>query len=321
MQRLVAGGTGLVGQYLVNHWLSQHIKVTVLGRCKNKISHVFGTAVDILDWDDFANLSELDLKQFDTIVNLCGTNIGEARWTKKRKAELINSRVDTTKIIVNKLVLLADNAPRLLNASAIGIYGIQPSLPTHLPSALDEDTKINFEHPCDFLSEICVRWEQATEQAKAHGVNVVNMRFGVVLTPVGGALEKLATPFKFGLGGKIGSGQQAFTWIHIQDLINMIDFICQHPNIHGAINCVAPEAVMQKTLAKTIAKTLHRPCLLTLPSFVVEILFGEMGKYLLLNGQNIYPKRFISYDFKYAFPDLQSAIDNLLQTDEGNTDT
>jgi len=312
MHRLIAGGTGLVGQHLVAHWLTQNIAVTVLSRSKEKVAHTFGTSVNAINWHEFNDLKQQDLNQFQSITNLCGVNIGAARWTKSRKQAIIDSRIKTTKTITEKILPLGDNAPRLFNASAIGTYGLQKTIPNHLPQALDEDTPIDFDHPKDFLAEVGSHWEQATITAKAHGIHVVNMRFGVVLTPSGGAFEKLVTPFKFYLGGKIGSGSQAFTWVHIKDLVKIIDFLYEHPDIHGPVNFTAPEAVMQKELAKTIAKTLHKACIFPLPSITVKLLFGEMGECLLLKGQNIYPKKLIAHDFEFEYPEINSAVQNLL---------
>jgi len=312
MQRLIAGGTGLVGQYLVKHWLNQKINITVLGRDKHKISHCFGTSVNIMDWDDFERLPNHDLKSFDSIVNLCGTNIGEKRWSSKRKQLIFDSRIKTTQTIVDKMIPLADQAPKLFNTSAIGVYGLQPTNHQHLPAAFDEDSQIDFHARPDFLATVARAWELATAPAKAHGIHVNNMRFGVVLTPQGGALEKLALPIKLGFGGKIGSGDQAFSWIHIKDLLNIFDFLHQHTELHGVINCVAPECVTQLHLVNTIAKKLHRPALMPLPSFMVKLMFGEMGDELLLRGQHVYPKRLLENNFHFEFATIEKAVGDLV---------
>lgn len=311
MQRLIAGGTGLIGHYLTEYWVSQNILVTIVGRDKQKISHCFGTAVNILDWDEFEQLSEQDIKAFDSITNLCGVNIGEKRWSVERKKQILNSRIHSTSTIINKLIPLGDQSPTLFNASAIGVYGLQNTSSSHLPPAYDEDSIIDFDTYPDFLAEVARKWERVTTPAKAHGVPIYNMRFGVVLTPQGGALAKLAAPIKLGLGGPIGSGSQAFSWIHIKDLLSIFDFLHQHNQLHGAINCVAPNCVTQKQLVKTIARKLHRPSLLPLPSFMVKLMFGEMGDCLLLNGQHVYPKKLLANDFEFEFATIDAAISDL----------
>lgn len=311
MQRLIAGGTGLIGQHLTQHWINQGINVTILGRDKQKISHCFGTSVNILDWDEFCRLPEHQLRTFTSITNLCGANIGEHRWTKQRKQQIIESRIETTETIVNRLIPLAEQAPILFNASAIGVYGLQKTAPHHLPPAYDEQTNIDFNSYPDFLAEVARLWEKATFPAKAHGVHVNNMRFGVVLTPRGGALERLALPIKLGLGGKIGSGYQPFSWIHIEDLLRIFDYLHMEKQLRGAINCVAPDCVTQKQLVNSIAKQLHRPALFPMPSFVVKLLFGEMGEELLLRGQHVYPKRLLEHDFEFKFGKLEAAVGDL----------
>lgn len=311
MQRLIAGGTGLIGRYLTEYWISQNIFVTILGRNKQKISRCFGTAVNILGWDEFEQLSSQDIKAFDSITNLCGVNIGDKRWSVERKEQILNSRVHSTKTIINKLIPLADQSPKLFNASAIGIYGLQESQPSHLPPAYDEGYVIDFDTYPDFLAEVARKWELATTPAKAHGVPVYNLRFGVVLTPEGGALAKLASPIKFGLGGPVGSGYQAFSWIHIQDLLRIFDFLHHNNQLQGAFNCVAPECITQRQLVKTIAKKIHRPNILPLPSFMIKLIFGEMGDCLVLRGQHVYPQKLLAHDFQFEFATIDAAIDNL----------
>jgi uncharacterized protein len=312
MKRLIAGGTGLIGRHLVAHWLKKDIPITVLGRDPAKIQAQFGNTVEALTWEDFMMLPDHAIKQFESITNLCGENIADKRWSHKRKDEILLSRILPTQNIVEKLMPLSDQSPRLLNASAIGVYGAPLTEHHDLSSPVDEETLIDFEHPKDFLQEVATQWEMATTPAKAHGVHVNNLRFAVVLTRKGGALEKMLTPFRLGVGGKIGSGQQAFSWIHIDDLIAMIDFLHAHPDIHGAINCVSPYAISQYTLAKTIGAILHKPSFMPMPAIMVKTLFGELGEALLLNGMNVYPKKLIAHDFHFQYPTIEDALMNLL---------
>lgn len=313
MRRLIAGGTGFVGQNLARHWINQGVQVAILGRDKRKIQRCFGKAVDTITWEQFNTLPVSELKHFQTIVNLCGENIGEHRWSPARKRALIDSRIIPTTLIVDKLKTLGDQAPSLFNASAIGVYGLQQNQIGNLPEALDEEQFIDMHAYPDFLAEIARMWELATEPAKAHGVHVINLRFGVVLGHRGGALGKLITPIKWGLGGKIGCGWQPMSWIHLKDLLAIFDFLLEQPKLHGAVNCVAPSAVSQLQFAHCAASLLHRPCLFPLPAQVVKSVFGEMGECLLLQGQHVYPKRLHATDFHFQFGHLQEALGDLLK--------
>lgn len=245
MRCLIAGGTGFIGQNLTRHWINQGGQVTVLGRSQQKIQQCFGNAVSTMTWEQFNAIPASELKHYNAIINLCGENIGEHRWSAVRKQALIDSRIYPTTIIVEKLKSLGDQAPSLLSASAIGVYGLQGNEIGKLPPALDEEQSIDLHNYPDFLAHIARRWELATEPAKAHGVHVINLRFGVVFGHRGGAFKKLITPIQWGVGGKIGCGWQPLSWIHLTDLLHIFDFLLQQPKLHGAINCVAPNAVSQ----------------------------------------------------------------------------
>lgn len=308
MHRIIAGGTGFVGQYLARKWLDEGHSVAIIGRSAPKIKKIFGDMVETIEWDDFIDDSQHLLHQAGLVVNLTGANIGEQRWSAERKQILLNSRTHYTKILAQACADLADHAPPLFNASAIGIYGLQESESAELPRAFDETCPIDFEAKPDFLAEIGRAWETKTNIAKAHGVHVINLRFGVVLGH-GGVLAKLTTPFKFGLGGPIGNGRQPFSWIHIDDLAGSIEFLLQHQHIHGPVNIVSPNAVSQKQFAKSFAKSLHRPCFMPTPGFILKFLFGQMAEELLLKGQHVFPKILLDAGFKFKHPDLDEALE------------
>lgn len=311
MHRIIAGATGLIGGHLVQHWLQQKHKVTVIGRTKEHIRRVFGETVRAVTWDEVT--SDL-LRDADAVINLAGANIGDKRWSDLRKQEIMDSRVEATERLAKALATLGAKSPPLLNASAIGIYGLQKQLPKALPAAVDENTALSCDAPPDFLAAIGCAWEKATEAAKEHGVRVIHLRFGVVLAESGGALPKLITPFKFYLGGVIGTGRQPFSWVAIEDVVRAIDFLLSKRTAAGAFNIVAPHAVTEAELAKTIGHVLNRPVWLTTPSFALKIIFGEeMAQDLLLEGQHVYPKRLIDSGFQFAYPDIESALRHLLQ--------
>ncbi|OGT57712.1 MAG: TIGR01777 family protein [Gammaproteobacteria bacterium RIFCSPHIGHO2_12_FULL_43_28] len=311
MHRIITGATGLIGGHLVRHWLQQKHKVTVIGRTKVHIEQVFGDTVRAVTWEEVT--TDL-LREANAIINLAGTNIGDARWTKTRKQDMLNSRVQTTALIANLLAPLGAKSPPLLNASAIGIYGLQQQIPHGLPKAFDENTQIDCDSPPDFLAEIACAWEKAAASAKENGVRVIHLRFAVVLAKSGGALPKLIQPFKLYVGGVIGTGRQPFSWVAIEDVVRAIDFLLSKQTAAGPFNVVAPNAITQRELAKTIAQVLARPNWLPTPAFALKIIFGEeMAQDLLLEGQHAYPKRLIDLGFQFAYPDIELALRHLLQ--------
>jgi uncharacterized protein (TIGR01777 family) len=305
MHRIITGATGLVGKALVAHWLAQNHQIIAVGRSKKKIISVLGSHVQALEWEE---LTPEIVSEAEVVVNLAGDGLADKRWTDKRKQEILTSRTGTTDRLVSMLTPLGKNSPPLFNASAIGVYGLQPHAAGELSQRLDEESKINFKESPDFLAEVARAWELATLPAKNSGVRVVNMRFGVVLSKDGGALPMLARPFYFYVGGPIGNGDQAVSWVALEDLVRAIDFIFADKNISGPVNIVAPDCVMQSEFAKTLAETLQRPHAMRMPAFVMKILLGQMADELLLEGQNIYPRRLIDAGFVFNLPDLHIAL-------------
>lgn len=281
MRILIAGGSGYIGQHLARHLLRENHTVTVLGRNLSQLQAQFRdvASMQLMDWSALMSRDN-PLGDYDVVINLCGANIGEKRWSDQRKQELIESRVQPTRTLAELCMQAGDVAPRLLNASAIGIYGE------------------------GFLAQIGHAWEEATACAP----NVVQMRFAVVLSYDGGALKKMHLPFLLGLGGPIGDGNQPFTWISLTDLLNAISFIIAHPEISGPINLVAPVCMTQREFAKAFAHALHRPSFMITPAFMIKLIFQEMGEQLLLKGQTVYPQRLIDLGFKFKHPTIHSAV-------------
>ncbi|GAB4392386.1 MAG: TIGR01777 family oxidoreductase [Gammaproteobacteria bacterium] len=312
MKIFITGGTGFVGQALVKSLLAQQHQVTIVGRDTKHIERIFGATVSALDWQALAKYDLDDLMSVDAIINLAGANIGERRWTGASKQELLNSRLQTTHQLVMLCQQLEDKAPRLISASAVGIYGGYSEEPNDKSPLFTEYALLNMSNFPDFPAELCRRWEQEMayilEQTKA----VVYLRFGVVLDPSGGALAKLLLPFKLGLGGVIGHGRQYFPWISLVDVVRAIEFILQQPAIYGAVNIVAPEIVTQAKFARTLAQTLHRPCLFKTPAWVLRLAFGEMADALLLKGQRVQPQVLQKYKFDFKYPQLSKALQALV---------
>lgn len=305
MNLLIAGASGYIGHSLVKE-LQGSNELTLLGRNKQKLTKDFGTKCTIISWDDLASI---DAKTFDVVINLCGFNVSGARWSEKVKKELIDSRVQTSDALIRWLVG-QQAKPHFLCANAVGIYGLQENDTKEL---FDEDSAIDFDKPRDFMSEIGVRWQQALQPAIDYGMQVTTMRFGVVLSAEGGMMKKLLPSFYLGLGSVIGDGKQMLSWIAMDDLIAAILFLIERPALTGAFNLSSPNPVSQAEFAKTLASVMHRPLFLKLPSFVVHMLFGEMGDSLLLKGQAVVPKRLMHEGFKFEFPKLEQALVHVVQ--------
>lgn len=300
MNVLIAGASGFIGRELVNTLQAKH-RITVLGRKKTKLQSCFAKSVEIANWDD---LSNLNAKNFDGIINLCGHNIAASRWSEAVKKELIDSRVRSIQTLSNWLIK-QEAKPHFICANAVGIYGMQDNGDTH---SFDEDSPIDFAKPRDFLSEIGIRWQQALQPAIDYGMNVTTTRFGVVLKKGQGMLKKLAPSFYLGLGSTVSDGKQVISWVHIDDVIAAIVFLLNKPELTGAFNITAPNPVSQSEFARTLASALHRPLLLKTPAFVIRLLFGEMGDCLLLKGQRVLPKRITESGYQFRYPTLSEAL-------------
>lgn len=292
MKILLTGGTGLIGSALVNQWHDRH-ELIVLSRSAAKVQSLFAERVQAV-----TSLSEVDFNTLDAVVNLAGEPIVGKRWSDAQKQVLCDSRWHITQQLV-EAIKAAQTPPKvLLSGSAIGIYGRQQS------QLINED----FSHfHAEFSQHLCQHWEELALAAAGPSTRVCVLRTGIVLANNGGALQKMLPPFKAGLGGRIGSGQQFMSWIHINDMLRLTDFLLQHPTLHGAFNATAPQPVTNAQFSQTLAKVLHRPALLPMPAFVLRLMFGEMAD-LLLTGQRVIPANLIKAGFGFQFPELEPAL-------------
>ncbi|MFC7297756.1 TIGR01777 family oxidoreductase [Herminiimonas aquatilis] len=300
---LVTGATGFIGKLLVHALVEHGHHVIVLTRNRDKAARQFDKAVTSIE-----DLNDLPTTQhIDVIINLAGARILGWRWTAARKQVLRQSRIGTTQNIVN-WIARADHKPRLfLSASAIGYYGVQARKDT---AALIEDS----EPQAIFMSRLCQEWEMAAHPAAQHGVKVMCMRFGLVLGDEG-ALPMMLLPIRLGLGGRLGDGKQSLSWIHIHDLLRAIAHLWNIP--HGGqaeidtYNFTAPQYVTQEVFSQTAAKVLHRPCIFPTPAISMKLLLGEQAD-LLLEGQRVSAAKLQASGFEFSFPDLQSALENII---------
>lgn len=301
MNVLISGASGFIGQKLVAA-LCPHHAITVLGRDMAHLKrHFMQPETNHVTWD---RLPELDARTFDAVINLCGYNIAASRWSPAVKKLLIDSRVKTTTTLID-WAIKQQAKPHFICANAVGIYGMQDS---NDPTTLDENSPVDFENPCDFLSEIGVRWQQAAQPAIDFGMNVTSMRFGVVLGKGEGVLKKLSLSFYLGLGSIIGDGKQIMSWVHIDDIVGATVFLLSRPELTGAFNLTSPHPVSQAQFARILATTIRRPLLLKMPAFIIRALFGEMGECLLLKGQRVIPTRLIAAGFEFRYPELRDAL-------------
>ena len=300
MHLLIAGASGFIGKKLVGILKAEHT-ITVLGRNMTTLQRHFMEPINRTTWE---MLPDLDANTVDVVINLSGHNIAASRWNNSVKKQLIDSRVETTSTLVD-WAIKQKTKPHFICANAIGIYGMQDSADSR---ELDEDSPINFAKPCDFLSEIGVRWQQALQPAIDFGMNVTITRFGVVLGKEEGVLKKLTPSFKMGLGSIIGDGKQVMSWVHIDDVVAAIVFLLTHPDTQGVFNITSPNPVSQAEFAHALAKTMHRPLFLKMPAFLIRVLFGEMGECLLLKGQRVVPKRLMQSGYEFRYPELMDAL-------------
>lgn len=299
MHYLITGGTGLIGEALICKLLARKSTVTVLTRNINKAEKLFPISVTLID-----QLLIDHIEHCDVVINLAGEAIADKRWTTKQKNEICQSRWKITALIA-ELIKQAKNPPSLLlSGSAIGFYGRQPN------QVIDE----TFTQPHkEFTHDVCQQWEKIAFQAESRQTRVAVLRTGIVLAGVhdGGALAKMYLPFKLGLGGKVSTGEQMMSWIHIEDMVNAILFIIENNNLNGAINMTAPNPVSNEIFSKALAKQLHRPCIFTTPAWVFKLLLGEMSD-LLLYGQHVVPAQLLSAGFVFKHKTVNEAFANLI---------
>lgn len=300
---MITGATGMIGSALVAYMQDQHT-LTLVGRSYDKIRAHFSDRHAIVTWDKLKTQGETFIHSQDVIINLAGENIGDNRWSASQKEKIINSRTDATGCIAKMCASLGKNAPRILNASAVGIYGFSSHEIFTEKSVL--------KTPDGFLSTVGTLWEQALLPAEKANVPIVKMRFGVVLSKKGGALKKMLPAFQLGLGAVLGSGKQLFSWIALSDLIRAIDFLISHPEITGPVNLVSPHVVSQTDFAKALAHALHRPCFMRLPAWFIHFLFGQMGDELLLQGQSVKSEKLLQAGFQFQLDTIHKAFDAIL---------
>lgn len=306
MNVLITGGTGFIGGKLAEILKDEHDHVYILSRSEHYSEHPYLHYIKYNpdNPDDFTWMNEMP-KKVDIIYNFAGASLQD-KWTDEHKEEIFDSRIDVTRML-NKWIAKTEITPStLVNASAIGYYPVSKS------ARFDENDTFA---PHDFLSSVVTAWEREAKKASEHGVRVVCARFGLILDAENGALPKMVLPYKLGAGGRLGSGDQWYSWIHIDDLLNALLFAGVNEEISGPVNMTAPMPHRQKQFSIYLAAALGKPNFFKTPGFLLEKVLGEQS-ILVLKGQYVVPEILMKHDFKFVFPTLEIALEDLFEPEE-----
>jgi uncharacterized protein (TIGR01777 family) len=293
---LVSGVSGPIGAALLPSLKTRGYEVTRLVR---------GAAAGggQISWDPAKPIAPEAVSGFDAVIHLAGESI-VGRWTAQKKLKIRDSRVVGSSHLAQALAQAKDRPQVFICSSAVGFYG-------------DRGEEILNEESAPgngFLSDVCREWEAATQPTVDAGIRTVQIRTGVVLSPTGGALGKMLTPFKMGVGGRIGSGRQWMSWIDVQDMVGAIHHILKSDLLRGPVNLVAPKPVTNAEFTQTLAGVLSRPAIFPIPAFVVKLAFGEMGETVLLGGQRVEPAQLVGSGYPFRFSDLRASLENMLRS-------
>ena len=296
MKIAVTGSSGLVGSALVPHLAAGGHEVVRLVRSRT-------VRPGEIAWDpERGTIDSASLEGLGAVVHLAGESIADGRWTEAKKNRIRHSRVGSTRLLAATIAGLSRPPQVLVCASAVGYYGDRGDEP------LREDSSPG----ADFLAGVCRAWEGAAEAAARKGVRVVHLRFGVILSPAGGALAKMLPPYRLGAGGPIGTGRQYVSWIALDDVLGAIDHALAAGTLRGPINTVSPHPVTNRDFSRVFGRVLHRPAILPMPAFAARLVFGEMADALLLSSQRVKPARLLASGYRFLHPDLEPALRHLL---------
>lgn len=294
MKILVSGSSGTIGTHFLNTVSSDSFEVWRLVRSRRE-------GENLIFWNpQGGHIGDPSLLEgFDAVVHLSGENI-IGRWTEEKKNSIRQSRVLSTRYLVDLFSGLQNPPKTFICASAIGYYGDRGE------ERLTERSAIG----SGFFPDVCREWEEEANRASDLGVRVINLRTGVVLSPKGGILSSLLLPFKMGLGGVIGSGQQYLSWISIEDISRIIVYLLEHEEVEGPVNAVSPNPVTNRQFTATLARILRRPAWFAVPAFAIRLFFGEMGRCTILAGSMVFPEKLLSSGYEFLYKDLDSALED-----------
>ncbi|MCF8335664.1 MAG: TIGR01777 family oxidoreductase [Bacteroidales bacterium] len=303
MKVLVIGATGFIGKPLVEKLLERNHEVFIFTRGDIKARRLFGNRVFIQQWDtdQYTVLQEYAHK-VHLVINLAGENLGDKRWSEDQKRKIVSSRVNIGKAISFALKQSKDKPYLLIQASAIGYYGFS------------EDQTFTEQSPPGegFLPMVTQQWEDSVQDVREDNTRKIFIRTGIVLGREGGILPQMLRTFRFFMGGPLGSGKQWISWIHIDDEVEAIVKLAEAEGLSGAYNLTAPNPVTMKTFAATLGKVMKRPSWLPVPAFLLKLVFGEMAKEMMLQGQRVMPSKLQEMGFEFQYPTLEKALTDLL---------
>ncbi|ODG89918.1 MULTISPECIES: TIGR01777 family oxidoreductase [Bacillaceae] len=293
MKILLTGGTGFIGSQLINEFIRHEFQCYIVTRNIRTSSNPF---ITYINWDQLTSNSFGE--SIDVVINLAGESINSGRWTKQLKDKILQSRIKSTNILITWFERQAHRPKLFINASAIGFYGTSGSI------TFNEDDKPISN---DFLASTVREWETVARKAEELGIRTILARFGLVLGLNGGALPKMILPYKLFMGGPIGKGTQWISWIHEKDVVGLILHSIKNNEIRGPINLVSPNPVTMNEFSRSLSAALHRPNLLKVPNFALQLLLGEMSM-LVLEGQKVIPSKAIQTNYNFQFPTLKEAL-------------
>ena len=303
MKFLVTGATGFIGSVLVRRLLNEGHQIVVLTRRLDAFKHLPTENLKVGVWDGRSvGLWTQHLLDVDAVVNLAGESIADGRWSIERKRLIKASRLESTRALVEALSKGLSRPRVLVNASATGYYGPSPE------GEVTEDSPKGK----GFLADVCADWENEAKKAESAGMRVVLLRFGIVVEKDGGALKKFIPPFKFYLGGPLGSGGQPFPWVHREDALGAILFAVQNETLSGPVNVVAPETLTMKQFCQALGRAMKRPCWTPVPGFALKAAFGEMSE-IILKGQKAVPQKLLRAGYSFRYSNAEDALQKLFQ--------
>jgi uncharacterized protein (TIGR01777 family) len=298
MKVVITGATGFIGRALCKE-LCKDYEVIALSRDASRAAKSLGGRAKIIEWDGRTTGSWFQQTEGAfAIINLAGENVASGRWNEARKSRILQSRLAAINAVIEIIKQLKNKPKVVIQASAIGWYGPRSD------ESLDEESTPGK----GFLANVCRDVEGRTEEIESLGVRCTIIRTGVVLGRDGGAFAKLVKPFRFFLGGHLGSGRQWFSWIHLEDEVTAIKFLMENEHLRGAFNLTAPEPVTMKQFCRILGKVLHRPSLMKVPAFAARLAFGEMADEMLLSGQKVLPKRLLNTNFNFKYTNVKQAL-------------
>lgn len=297
MKILMSGANGLIGNALSKSLTRDGHEIVKLVRRERSVG------APEVEWHPNQELIDASqLEDFDVVVHLAGESIASGRWSDEKKKKIVESRVKGTTLLSRAISGLKKPPHLFISASAIGFYGNRGD------ELLTEESAPGN----DFLANVCIKWEDSAKFAESAGIRTIKVRFGIILDTEGGALEKMLTPFRMGVGGKVGDGQQWMSWIALEDVVSGLRFLMEESSLTGPVNFVAPKPVRNAEFTKTLGSVLSRPTIFPLPAFAARLALGEMADGLLLSSAKVAPEKLQRAGFTFKYPDLRTALQSIL---------